>query len=110
MTPKKPKNPTNRDILTEVQGLKGMVANQGKTLKDHDGRILNLEEHNKNEKIAKQAAEKAVEAYKQSEAEQAKKLPDNTWLTKELLSVIIKLIAVIAALVAVLKVGGTLGK
>lgn len=110
MAPKKPKNPTNRDILTEVQGLKGMVANQGKTLRDHSDRLSSLEEHNKNEAIAKRAAKEAVEQYKRTESETAKKLPDNQWLTKELLSVIIKLIAVIAALVAALKVGGTFGK
>ena len=87
-----------------------MVANQGKVLKDHGDRLVDLEEHNKNEAIAKRAAKEAVEEYKKSEGELTKKLPDNQWLTKELLSVIIKLIAVIAALIAALKVGGTLGK
>lgn len=110
MTPKKPKNPTNRDLLNEAQAIKGMVANQGKVLKDHGERIVRLEEHNKQKEIAEKAAKQAIEEYKKQEAEAAKKLPDNTWLTKELLSVIIKLIAVVAALVALLKVGGTLGK
>lgn len=107
MTPKKQKNPTNLDILNEVQGLKGMVANQGKQLKQHSDDIAGLKKINEQKAIAEKAAKQAVEEYKKSEAQ---KLPDNTWLTKELLSVIIKLIAVVAALIALWKVGGTAGK
>lgn len=82
-----------------------MVANQGKTIKDHGNRIGGLEKLNEQKNIADKAAKQAVAEYKAQEAEAAKKLPDNTWLTKELLSVIIKLIAVVAALIALWKVG-----
>lgn len=84
-----------------------MVANQGKTLNKHGQDIRNLEDYNKQKEIAERAAKEAVAEYKKQEVETAKKLPDNTWLTKELLSVIIKLIAVVAALIALWKVGAT---
>jgi hypothetical protein len=68
--------------------------------------ITDLQELNKQKEVAERAAKAAVEEYKRGERERADKLPDNQWLTKELLSVIIKLIAVIAALVALWKIGG----
>lgn len=105
MAPKKPKTTTNRDLLNEIQSVKGMVANQGKTLKQHGTDISALQKLNEQKDIADKAAKQAVAEYKAQEAEAAKKLPDNTWLTKELLSVIIKLIAVVAALIALWKVG-----
>lgn len=105
MAPKKPKTITNQDLLNEVQSVKGMVANQGKILKQHGNDITALQKINEDKNIADRAAKKAVAEYKAQEAEAAKKLPDNTWLTKELLSVIIKLIAVVAALIALWKVG-----
>jgi capsule polysaccharide export protein KpsE/RkpR len=107
MAPKKTRNPTNNDLLTEIQSVKGMVASQGKTLKQHSDDIAGLKEVNTQKTIAEKAAKAAVEEYKRGERERADKLPDTQWLTKELLSVIIKLIAVVAALIALWKVGGT---
>jgi hypothetical protein len=109
MAPKNP-TPTNRDLLTEIQSVKGMVANQGKTLREHTTDIASLKQANVQKEIAEKAAKAAVEEYKRGERERAGKIPDNTWLTKELLSVIIKLIAVLAALIALWKVGGTAAK
>lgn len=107
MAPKNPKTPTNRDLLNEIQSVKGMVANQGKTLQKHGADIIDLKEVNIQREVAEKAAKAAVEEYKRGERERAGKLPDNQWLTKELISVIIKLIAVVAALIALWKVGGT---
>lgn len=84
-----------------------MVASQGKTLRQHTDDIAGLKQVNEQKIIAEKAAKAAVEEYKRTERESAAKLPDNTWLTKELLSVIIKLIAVVAALIALWKVGAT---
>lgn len=105
MAPKKQPDPTNRELLNEIQSVKGMVANQGKTLLKHGNDISALQKVNEQKDIADKAAKQAVAEYKAQEAEAAKKLPDNTWLTKELLSVVIKLIAVVAALIALWKVG-----
>lgn len=110
MAPKKPRNTTNNDILTEIQSVKGMVASQGKTLKRHSDDIAGLKQVNEQKLIAEKAAKAAVEEYKRTERESAAKLPDTQWLTKELLSVIIKLIAVITALIALVKFGGQIGK
>lgn len=110
MAPKKPRNTTNNELLTEIQSVKGMVASQGKTLREHASDIASLKEVNTQKEIAEKAAKAAVEEYKRGERERADKLPDNQWLTKELLSVIIKLIAVVAALIALWKVGGVAGK
>lgn len=107
MTPKQSKTPTNRDLLNEIQSVKGMVANQGKILKEHTTDIQALQKVNEQKDIADKAAKQAVAEYKNQEAEAAKKLPDNTWLTKELLNVIIKLVAVVAALIALWKVGAS---
>jgi hypothetical protein len=107
MTAKKTLNPTNHDILTEIQSVKGLVASQGKTLRKHESDIMLLQQVNEQKAVAEKAAKAAVEEYKRAEREQAKKLPDNTWLTKELLSVIIKLIVVVATLIGLLKFGGS---
>lgn len=98
--------PTVAKVLTEIQSLKGMVANQGKSLKDHDMRISKIEKERELEAVAKEAVEKY--RHEEQKSRSSKQITDSAWLTKELVRAIIALIGVVAALVALIRLGASI--
>lgn len=63
-TDKQTSQPTNAAIMRELKSLKGMVVNQGKIVKRHDNSIIGLEQHNRDEELAKKVAKEAIDQWR----------------------------------------------